>query len=337
MRSLLIFCFVGLTLAPNCYGARTSGRSPRPGWGETPALAAHSSAAGAAASFITAYLLLSRTASATPPPPLNNVQRSPVQLTSREIPRLAACKTLGMPRELASQLGARLRRASTLRLIVSVWPFDSRAVTTVIAAAAPAVPRNGTNTHCKAALTGQAALAARRSRRTPPPHAAAARRRRRRAAPSPGRMAGVQRQGDVASRAKQRLPRAPAADRGRRGGGRDYGTSRPYPSKPDHAQRPLWVCPDGASCSWGEPRPRCNAAAHTSSSLSQNRWARPEHVRQYKLTTTLVVRRRGRRHHSQLSMHVTCWTGSSKVKLPEDVRKYILQCHGELQAAPPWC
>ena len=94
------------------------------------------------------------------------------------------------------------------------------------------------------------------------------------------------------------------------------------PLKPDHAQRPLWVCPDGAV--FLEASSSLYAAAYDFLVAVAEPVARPEHVHQYKLTP----------HSLYAAVAVGITPASicdvldklSKVKLPEDVKKYILQC-----------
>ena len=94
------------------------------------------------------------------------------------------------------------------------------------------------------------------------------------------------------------------------------------PLKPDHAQRPLWVCPDGAV--FLEASSSLYAAAYDFLVAVAEPVARPEHVHQYKLTPHSLYAAVA----VGITPHSICdvLDKLSKVKLPEEVRKYILQC-----------
>ena len=134
-------------------------------------------------------------------------------------------------------------------------------------------------------------------------------------------MAESKGKGDVASRAKQRFRELQqrTEDDEEEVGIRDFSS---LPLKPDHAQRPLWVCPDGAV--FLEASSSLYAAAYDFLVAVAEPVARPEHVHQYKLTP----------HSLYAAVAVGITPASicdvldklSKVKLPEDVKKYILQC-----------
>ena len=127
--------------------------------------------------------------------------------------------------------------------------------------------------------------------------------------------------GDVASRAKQRFRELQQRneDDEEEIGLRDFSS---LPLKADHAQRPLWVCPDGAV--FLEASSSLYAAAYDFLVAVAEPVARPEHVHQYKLTP----------HSLYAAVAVGITPASicdvldklSKVKLPEEVKKYILQC-----------
>ena len=127
--------------------------------------------------------------------------------------------------------------------------------------------------------------------------------------------------GDVASRAKQRFRELQqrTEDDEEEVGIRDFSS---LPLKADHAQRPLWVCPDGAV--FLEASSSLYAAAYHFLVAVAEPVARPEHVHQYKLTP----------HSLYAAVAVGITPASicdvldklSKVKLPEEVKKYILNC-----------
>ena len=127
--------------------------------------------------------------------------------------------------------------------------------------------------------------------------------------------------GDVASRAKQRFRELQQRneDDEEEVGIRDFSS---LPLKADHAQRPLWVCPDGAV--FLEASSSLYAAAYDFLVAVAEPVARPEHVHQYKLTP----------HSLYAAVAVGITPASicdvldklSKVKLPEEVKKYILNC-----------
>jgi DNA excision repair protein ERCC-3 len=127
--------------------------------------------------------------------------------------------------------------------------------------------------------------------------------------------------GDVASRAKQRYRELQKRneDDEEEVGLQDFSS---LPLKADHAQRPLWVCPDGAV--FLEASSSLYAAAYDFLVAVAEPVARPEHVHQYKLTP----------HSLYAAVAVGITPASicdvldklSKVKLPEEVKKYILQC-----------
>ena len=125
---------------------------------------------------------------------------------------------------------------------------------------APLAPRRGHATHCQAA------------RWPPQPRAAAA-------LDPPAR--AESKKGDVASRAKQRFRELQKRneDDEEEVGIRDFSS---LPLKADHAQRPLWVCPDGAV--FLEASSSLYAAAYDFLVAVAEQVARPEHVHQYKLT-----------------------------------------------------
>ena len=127
--------------------------------------------------------------------------------------------------------------------------------------------------------------------------------------------------GDVASRAKQRFRELQQRneDDEEEVGIRDFSS---LPLKADHAQRPLWVCPDGAV--FLEASSSLYAAAYDFLVAVAEPVARPEHVHQYKLTPHSLYAAVA----VGITPHSICdvLDKLSKVKLPEEVRKYILQC-----------
>ena len=127
--------------------------------------------------------------------------------------------------------------------------------------------------------------------------------------------------GDVASRAKQRFRELQQRneDDEEEVGIRDFSS---LPLKPDHAQRPLWVCPDGAV--FLEASSSLYAAAYDFLVAVAEPVARPEHVHQYKLTPHSLYAAVA----VGITPHSICdvLDKLSKVKLPEEVKKYILNC-----------
>ena len=127
--------------------------------------------------------------------------------------------------------------------------------------------------------------------------------------------------GDVASRAKQRFRELQKRNEDDEDevGLRDFSS---LPLKADHAQRPLWVCPDGAV--FLEASSSLYAAAYDFLVAVAEPVARPEHVHQYKLTPHSLYAAVA----VGITPHSICdvLDKLSKVKLPEDVKKYILQC-----------
>ena len=127
--------------------------------------------------------------------------------------------------------------------------------------------------------------------------------------------------GDVASRAKQRFRELQQRneDDEEEVGIRDFSS---LPLKADHAQRPLWVCPDGAV--FLEASSSLYAAAYDFLVAVAEPVARPEHVHQYKLTPHSLYAAVA----VGITPHSICdvLDKLSKVKLPEEVKKYILNC-----------
>ena len=127
--------------------------------------------------------------------------------------------------------------------------------------------------------------------------------------------------GDVASRAKARFRdlERNGADEEEEVGLRDFSS---LTLKPDHAQRPLWVCPDGAV--FLEASGSLYAAAYDFLVAVAEPVARPEHVHQYKLTPHSL--------YAAVAVGITPTSicdvldKLSKVKLPSEVRKYIINC-----------
>jgi len=134
--------------------------------------------------------------------------------------------------------------------------------------------------------------------------------------------------GDVASRAKARFRdlERNGADEEEEVGLRDFSS---LTLKPDHAQRPLWVCPDGAV--FLEASGSLYAAAYDFLVAVAEPVARPEHVHQYKLTPHSL--------YAAVAVGITPTSicdvldKLSKVKLPAEVRKYIINCTKNLGRA----